>query len=379
MDVVAPAWVLTTLDAPAEDLRRVKQHLSRGGAMLMFDGQDYVRVVHNGPTQPSTTSTGLLLTVSIAPEMSHAAGVKIKSSGLVFLPRRLNASSAAKYACMPRYLLVDPQLNWLTMIPPEDVERTQAAIVTSSPEPARAAVVGADIPAVSLQTRNSLLVMGSSFVTASYYLARDHLGMKSALFLLGIGMLSATEYSETPVFSQGSEWVLNVTSEVRSEFTEKINATWQSTKFFLYVVAGSVWLVGLSVIWSYRKKSGSIQASAPPIPVTNVISTPATMVQPTTTDSKPTPKANNRGRTDSTTCLSGATSGVDSGVEDSPDVAVLAEQCEANKLLIDSNPRSCLAFTPCLSNDVRKCKLMLADGVVASGNPVTGALDDVAL
>ena len=227
MDVAAPvhAWVLTTLDAPADDLRRIKVHLSRCGALLLSDGAEYVRVMQNGPTQPSTTSTGLLLNVLLYPEMNHTAGAKIRSSGLVFLPRKLNASNAAKYACMPRYLLIDPQLNWLSMIPPEDVERTQAAIVPAPPVPVSNVIADAEVPAVSAQARNSLLVMGSSFVTASYRLARGDLGMKSFLFLMGIGMLSATEFSDTPVFSHGSEWVFNVTSDVRSDFADKMNST----------------------------------------------------------------------------------------------------------------------------------------------------------
>ena len=46
MDTAAPvhAWVLTTLDAPADDLRRIKVHLARG-ALLLTDGAEYVRVM----------------------------------------------------------------------------------------------------------------------------------------------------------------------------------------------------------------------------------------------------------------------------------------------------------------------------------------------
>ena len=198
-------WVLTTMDAPADDLRRIKMHLGKGGAFLLFDGANYARVLQNGPTQPSTTSTGQLLNVILGPEMNRADGVKIQSSGLAFLLRKLNASSAAKYACMPRYLLVGPQLNWLAVLPPEDVDRTQAAIVPAAPAPVLNAIADVAAPLVSVQARNSISAMGSSFVSASFYLAREHMGVKSAMFLLGVGMLPDTEYSETPVFSQGSE------------------------------------------------------------------------------------------------------------------------------------------------------------------------------
>ena len=78
MDAGAPghAWVLTTMDSPADDLRRIKVHLSKGGALLLFDGADYARVLQNGPTQPSTTSAGLLLNATLDPKTNHAAGVK---------------------------------------------------------------------------------------------------------------------------------------------------------------------------------------------------------------------------------------------------------------------------------------------------------------
>ena len=380
MDTAAPvhAWVLTTLDAPADDLRRIKVHLARG-ALLLTDGAEYVRVMQNGPTQPSTTSSGLLSNVLLDPEMNHTAGAKIQSSGLVYLTRKLNASDAAKYACMPRYLLVDPQLNWLSVLPPEDVERTQAAIVPAPPVPVPNVVADAECPVVTVQARNSLLVMGSSLVTASYHLARGNLGMKSALFLMGIGMLSATEFSDTPVFSQGSEWVFNVTSDVRSEFADRMNATWQPTKIALRMVAGSIWLVVLNVIWSYRKRPAmpSVPVTTALMPVAQPVAVQPMQLLPSKTI--PTSMPVGPAKPDVINCVSGATSGVDSGVEDVPEVEMLADQCQADKLLIDSNPRSCLSFVPCWPGDLQKCKLMEADGVSIAGNPVSGALGDVAL
>ena len=111
MMVPANAWVLSPMRAPASDLRRVKLQMGRGGAVLLSDGIDYVRVLQNGPVQHATASAGLLLNVTFMPEMNHDAGMGIQASSLVYLPRKLNASTASQYACMPLYFLVGHQLN----------------------------------------------------------------------------------------------------------------------------------------------------------------------------------------------------------------------------------------------------------------------------
>ena len=145
------------------------------------------------------------------------------------------------------------------------------------------------------------------------------------------------------------------------------------------MVAGSIWLVVLNVIWSCRKRPAPVSA---PVVTASIPAAQHVAVQPMPylpSKTMPTPKPVVLAKTEVISCPPGATSGVDSGVEDVPDVVILAEQCQAGKLLIDSNPRSCLSFVPFWSGDLQKCNLMVADGVTVAGNPVSGALGDVAL
>ena len=78
--MVAPghSWVLSSTGAPATELRRVKVHLERGGAELLSGGISYGRVLQKGNTQPATTSSGMLLNVTMGPEMNHADGMGIR-------------------------------------------------------------------------------------------------------------------------------------------------------------------------------------------------------------------------------------------------------------------------------------------------------------
>lgn len=263
------AWAISPMGAPATDLRRVKMHLERGGAALLPDAMNYVRVLQNGPTQPATTSPGLLPEVTMKPEMNHADGMGTQASSLAYLPRKLNASGDAQYACMPMYLLIGPQRHRLSTIPPKHVEGKRAAIVEPTacfpPFPVASGNLNVANPTVTVQTRNSLMVMGSSFVTASYYLARGNVGLESLLFSTGDGMLSATECSETLIFSQRSDWIDNVTGEARLEIQERIATTWQWAEVILRLVAGSAWLFILNAVWSYRKHPAQIQAHVPSV------------------------------------------------------------------------------------------------------------------
>ena len=376
------AWVLSSMGAPAIDLRRIKVHLERGGAALLSGGINYVRVLHNGHAQPATTSSGLLLNVTMIPEMGHAAGVRIQASNLAYLPRNLNASNNAQYARMHLYLLVDPQLDWLSVIPLEDVERARADIIepTTDAVPVPIASPNVHVSAVAVQARNSSMVMGSSFVTASYYLARDNLGLKSARFLMGIGMLSATEFSDAPLFSQSTEWVANVTSEARSELTERIAMTWQWAKVILCLVAGSAWLVILNVVWSYRKQTIQIHVPVPPVVAAAVPSSTKVAAVPSQQQARPVfpIRVIKHEASSLTKSPSGSTSGAESGFGDPAEISVIPERCQADWLLIDSNPRSRMAFAPCRSEELQKCELMFSDGVSNAGNPVNGSLDEVA-
>ena len=168
-------------------------HLERNGSWLLSNGLEYVRVLGRGPMQPSTTTNGLLLKVSIQPEMAHPAGIRIAQSGQVYMSRKLNATSV--HARMPRYILIDNQLDWMAVIPAGDMEKTRLA-VGSSVSPAApprgdsgSSVSPSDPPngnsaaqshgnngssAPAVRVRNSLLAMDSSFLTAAYQLARDH-------------------------------------------------------------------------------------------------------------------------------------------------------------------------------------------------------------
>ena len=216
-----PAWVRSSLGASSPELRRVKQHIERGGVILLHNDVDYVRVIQRGGQQPSKTTNGLIPNATVDPPMSHQSGIRIGLSGQVFLPRKLNASTP--HASMPKYLLVGPQLNWLAVIPPEDVSRTSNAIDLTRPVLVRPAIIAPveidpNVPGVADgpilddaaanpiggRIRNSLLAMGSSFMTASFQIDRNRIGSKSTFFLAGAGMLAATEYSETPVISQGT-------------------------------------------------------------------------------------------------------------------------------------------------------------------------------
>ena len=122
MDGVVPpanARVLSSIGSTASELRRVKAHLIHGGALLLHNGVDYVRVRHRGDTDPATSTEGLLLNVTIQPPTTHHVGIRIAQSGQVYLHRKLNASSV--HVRMDKYSSVDPLLGWLPVIPLEDV------------------------------------------------------------------------------------------------------------------------------------------------------------------------------------------------------------------------------------------------------------------
>ena len=76
-------------------------------------------------------------------------------------------------------------------------------------------------------------------------------------------MMSATEFRDTPLFSQGSEWIVNPTIEARGEINERIATTWQWAKVVLCLAAGAEWLVMLAVVWSCRKRSAQVTSPAP--------------------------------------------------------------------------------------------------------------------
>ena len=135
------------------------------------------------------------------------------------------------------------------------------------------------------------------------------------------------------------------------------------------MAAGSAWIAVLSVVWSYRKRSVPAVLSIP----ATVISTPQP-INPVPTMSPPTkhtPVATSsiNMNAEAPKCPSGATSCVESGVGDIPDVVVITEQCQAGHLLIDSNPRGCMAFAPCWDTDLQKCKLMFFRWCGNSGQP----------
>ena len=431
--MACPAWVLTSIGANAPELRRVKSHLERGGAVLLRNDVDYVRVMHRGESQPSTTTNGLTLKVKIDPPMNHHSGKQIALTGHVYMPRKLNVSTP--HVCMPKYLLVDPQLNWLTVLPPEDVERTQNAIdgtfsssvdfpttFDSSSDPtagnplneASNLLVNEAVIAenesranpIGDRMRNSMLVMGSSFITAAFQVARNHLGLKTTFFLAGAGLLAATEYSDQPVISHGTVWIANSTSEWRSEVWGRAAETWEWTKALFFGGITTLWLMLMCVLWSYLRKTPQQAAVATGnttvqgIAGMNCLQTDVNALG--STGSTPTlvhgmsPSPNVCTSTDNTgaipkpvhgvplvkaepqsTSLSGATSGVESGAEEIIDVDA-CRSCMAESVLLDSNPRSPLAFVPCFSDNLTKCMMMLGDGVSSCNKPNESALNDTA-
>lgn len=202
----ANASVLSSIGPTAPELRRVEIHLIHGGALLMRNGVDYVRVRRRCDTHPATSSNGLLLNVTIQPAMAHHVGLRISQPGQVYLPRNLSASSV--HVRIGKYLSVDHMLDWVTLLPAEAVRRTPNSIAYTAPvfphadpndsedAPTVAPISEASAPVQlppSSQVRNAMLVMGSSFITSSWQLARDHVGLKSILFLIGSGMLAAAE------------------------------------------------------------------------------------------------------------------------------------------------------------------------------------------
>ena len=429
--MACPAWVLSSIGAQAPELRRVNAHIERGGAILLHNDVDYIRVIQRGGQQPSTTTNGLTLNVTVGPPMTHQSGRQIGLSGQVYLPRKINVSTP--HVCMPKYLLVDPQLNWMTVIPPEDVERTQNAIGLAVPSaiadsnvapdivmvdaavdsPRENRVMPVDAEGLSLgdsganpigdRLRNSMLVMGSPFITAAFQLARNHRGLKTTFFLAGAGLLAATEYSETPVISHGAVWLANSTSDWRSDLWHKATETWERTNALFPGGIITLWMMLMCVLWSYLRKipATTVSSTAPQInggsnlpsagtsasdsngSIPNLVhgdSVP--MVTRPLTDyagSIPKPVHGVSPVTAEQQCvsLSGATSGVESGADEVINVEA-NRPCNAEHVLIDSNPRSPLSFVPCFSDNLSKCIMMIGDGVIASGTPTESALNDVA-
>ena len=428
--MACPAWVLTSIGAPAPELRRVKAHLDRGGAIILHNGVDYLRAIQRGGLQPSTSTNGLVLNVTVHPPMSHLAGRKIGSSGQVYLPRKLNVSTP--HVSMPQYMLVDAQLDWLVVIPEEDREHTRSSIDTDalsftdnstvnmhpavvSPEnghvqESESSANVDDTPVdfssanpIGDRLRNSMLVMGSSFVTAAFQLARNHLGLRTTLFVAGTGLLAATEYSETPIISHGATWISNSTQEWRADVWNRALETWEWTKVLLFGGMISLWMMLMCVLWSHLKRTST--------PSPNVATTPTTNVAvPThdtnnTSEGSATPNAvqpeavsdmQNRSTFDkgsipilvhgepspltdvNQTSLSGATSGVESGAEEIIDLET-QPACQAEYLLIDGNPRSPFAFVPCYAENAVECVLMAGDGVAGPKMPQESALVENAL
>ena len=126
-------WVSSSIDAAAPELPWAKQHLERGGAVLLRNGVDYVRVIRRGGHQPSTTSNGLVLNVATEHPMTLHSGIRIRKPGQVYLPRKLNSPST--HVSITKYLLADPIMNWRTGIPPDDVSRARIAIDSTATAP----------------------------------------------------------------------------------------------------------------------------------------------------------------------------------------------------------------------------------------------------
>lgn len=55
-------------------------------------------------------------------------------------------------------------------------------------------------------------------------------GLKSMFFLAGAGVLAADEYSDAPVISHGTAWLVNSSAERSNEMTERVAMTWGRAK-----------------------------------------------------------------------------------------------------------------------------------------------------
>ena len=193
---------------------------------------------------------------------------------------------------------------------------------------------------IGVRVRNSILVMGSSFITASFQMSRNQVGLKSMLFLTFSGMLDATEYSDTPAISQGATWIINSSSERMKDVAGRIIVTWGRKKALFFGCIISLWMMLMSVLRSYCKKTLTQPTVSAPMP-----SPLAAPVMTTGERKLPAQSITNASATNQQTSLSGATSGVDSGSEDIVDVDAIPT-CHADRVLLGSNPRTHLSSTP---------------------------------
>ena len=146
--------------------------------------------------------------------------------------------------------------------------------------------------------------------------------------------MAATEYSDAPLISHGTEWAVTTSVGWRSELADRLDLTrgWSETVFLLFLA--SVWLMDMNILWSRRTPTTQIAEPSP---------TPPSSAGIASTHVAPIPTASFAVE-DTSTPLSGATSGVDSGTEEAHVPDVVSHPRGAEDVILDSNPRSRLSF-----------------------------------